>query len=100
MTKEDSDANSVRLASRPNLTMAEVMGMDDAKEQIRLRLIEPVRNPERAKMYAISVGGGVLLYGPPGTGKTFLAQAVAGELDLPFYMITAADIFGKFVGES
>ena len=100
LAKEDSGANSVRLASRPSLTMAEVMGMDDAKEQIRLRLIEPVRDPERAKMYAISVGGGVLLYGPPGTGKTMLARAVAGELNLPFYMITAADVFSRYAGGS
>ncbi|MBQ3122265.1 MAG: AAA family ATPase, partial [Bacteroidaceae bacterium] len=40
------------------------------------------------------------LYGPPGTGKTFLARAVAGELNLPFYMITSADVFGRYVGDS
>ena len=80
--------------------LSDVIGMDDAKEQIRLRLIEPVRNPGRAKKYGLSVGGGVLLYGPPGTGKTMLARAVAGELNLPFFMITAADVFGKYVGDS
>jgi len=41
-----------------------------------------------------------MLYGPPGTGKTFLAKAVAGELSLPFFAITGADIFGKHIGES
>jgi len=60
--------------------------------------LEKVRS--QAKKYGLKTGGGVLLYGPPGTGKTFLARAVAGELNLPFYMITAADIFGKYVGES
>ena len=74
--------------------------MDEVKKQIRLRLIEPVKNPELAEKYGLKTGGGVLLYGPPGTGKTFIARAVAGELDLPFYMITAADVFGKYVGES
>ena len=93
-------AGAVRLENRPDITMSDVVGMDAAKEQIRLRLIEPVRNPARAKMYAISVGGGVLLYGPPGTGKTMLARAVAGELKLPFYMITAADVFSKYAGAS
>ena len=87
-----SDAKDTRLS--------DVIGMDDAKMQIRLRLIEPVRNPGRAKKYGLAVGGGVLLYGPPGTGKTMLARAVAGELNLPFFMITAADVFGKYVGES
>ena len=97
---DDGGSNALRLASRPDLTLSDVVGMDDAKEQIRLRLIEPVRNPERARMYAISVGGGVLLYGPPGTGKTMLARAVAGELNLPFYLITAADVFSRYAGAS
>ena len=80
--------------------LEDVVGMDDAKEQIRLRLIEPARNPREARKYGLSIGGGVMLYGPPGTGKTMLARAVAGELGLPFFMITAADVFGKYVGDS
>ena len=95
-TKQESNT----LSERPNLKLADVAGMEVAKEQIRLRLIEPVKNPVQAKKYGLKAGGGVLLYGPPGTGKTFLARAVAGELNLPFYMITAADVFSKYVGES
>jgi len=93
-------AAQVKLATRPNVRLADVMGMEAAKEQIRLRLIEPVRNAAQARLYGLKVGGGVLLYGPPGTGKTLLARAVAGELGVPFYMVTAADVFGKYVGES
>ena len=89
-----------KLEERPTTKLADVAGMEEVKKQIRLRLIEPVKNPELAKKYGLKTGGGVLLYGPPGTGKTFIARAVAGELDLPFYMITAADVFGKYVGES
>lgn len=96
----DSKPSSARRVSHTDVKMSNVMGMDKAKEQIRLRLIEPVRNPDRARRYGLKVGGGVLLYGPPGTGKTMLARAVAGELNLPFYMITSADVFGKYVGES
>lgn len=90
----------IRVQTRPTTRLADVVGMDEAKEQIRLRMLEPVRNPWKARKYGLSVGGGVLLYGPPGTGKTMLARAVAGELSLPFFMITAADVFGKYVGES
>lgn len=93
-------ASDQQLAIRPETKLSDVAGMAEVKEQIRLRLIEPVLHPGQAKKYGLKVGGGVLLYGPPGTGKTFLARAVAGELNLPFYMITAADIFGKYVGES
>lgn len=106
-TSEDSDAGAdqdatrrIRVEKRPSVKFSDVIGMDDAKEQIRLRLVEPLRNPQKAKMYGLSVGGGVLLYGPPGTGKTMLARALAGELNLPFFMITSSDVFGKYVGES
>ena len=85
---------------RPKTTFADVAGMEEAKRQIRLRLIDPIKDRVRAQRYGIKPGGGILLYGPPGTGKTLLAKAVAGELDLPFFSITAADIFGKLVGDS
>ena len=97
---EGAQGSSLRVNARSNVRLSDVMGMDDAKEQLRLRLIEPVRNPSGARKYGLKVGGGVLLYGPPGTGKTMLARAVAGELNVPFYMITSADVFGKYVGES
>ncbi|MBO5791419.1 MAG: ATP-binding protein, partial [Lentisphaeria bacterium] len=92
------DAGTIK--ERPSVRLADVAGMEEVKKQIRLRMIEPVRNPERAQKHGLKVGGGIMLYGPPGTGKTFIARAIAGELDLPFYVITPADIFGKYIGES
>lgn len=91
---------SVREVTPPSVRMADVAGMEEVKRQIRLRLIDPVKDAARARKYGIKVGGGMLLYGPPGTGKTFIAKAVAGELGLPFFAITAADVFGRYVGES
>ena len=85
---------------RPDVRLDDVAGMQKVKDQIRLRLIEPLKRADAAKKHGLKVGGGILLYGPPGTGKTFIAKAVAGELDLPFYAITSADVFGKYVGES
>ena len=98
---EEAPAESkVQAMERPSVRLDDVAGMEDVKEQIRLRMIEPLKRPEEAKKHGIRVGGGILLYGPPGTGKTFIAKAVAGELNLPFYAITSADVFGKYVGES
>lgn len=42
----------------------------------------------------------LLLFGPPGTGKTLLASATAGELDVPFLSVSAADLLSKWVGET
>lgn len=100
-TAADGETKDVGLLmERPDIRLSDVAGMDEVKEQIRLRLIEPLKNGEEARRHGLKVGGGLLMYGPPGTGKTFLAKAVAGELQLPFYVITAADILSKFVGES
>lgn len=40
------------------------------------------------------------MYGPPGTGKTFIARAVAGELDAAFFAVDASQIKDKYVGET
>ena len=36
--------------------------------------------------------------GPPGTGKTLLAQAVAGEAQVPFFAISGSEFVQMFVG--
>lgn len=82
------------------ITLADVGGLEQVKERLRLAFLEPMRNPEIAKAYGKSLRGGLLLYGPPGTGKTFLARAIAGELDARFLSITIADVLDGIMGES
>lgn len=41
---------------------------------------------------------GALLSGPPGTGKTFVAKALSGEAEVPFYYASGSDFNDKFVG--
>ena len=83
-----------------DITFDDVVGLEEAKREIRLRLILPYKYPEKAKHYGIRKGGGLLLYGTPGTGKTMLARATANELKLPFYSIRPSDIVSFKVGES
>jgi transitional endoplasmic reticulum ATPase len=88
------------LAEKPKLRFDDIAGLDDVKEQIRIKMILPFTHPEKAKRYKVKTGGGILLYGPPGTGKTMIAKAVAGELDATFFAIAPAEILNKWVGES
>ncbi|MCC7525233.1 MAG: ATP-binding protein [Chitinophagaceae bacterium] len=42
----------------------------------------------------------LLLTGAPGTGKTMTAQAIAGELGIPVFIIRLDGILSRFMGES
>lgn len=75
-------------AERVNVTLADLDGMEVAKERLEAAVLAPMRNPELRRLYRKSRSGGVLLYGPPGCGKTFLARATAGELDARFLAVT------------
>jgi len=85
---------------KPSLRFDDVAGLDDVKENIRLKMLYPFEHPELAKKFGIRAGGGVLLYGPPGTGKTMLAKATAGEIEATFFRISPADVMSKWVGEA
>ena len=88
------------VVERPKLRFGDIAGLEDVKEQIRVKMIYPFTHPEQAKKYRIRTGGGILLYGPPGTGKTMIAKAVAGELEATFFAIAPSEILNKWVGES
>ncbi len=96
--QEDSKGELGRMMELPKEKLSDVAGMEAAKADVRLSVIEPINNPEKAKKYGLKKGGALLLYGLPGTGKTFFAKAVAGELNLPFYEIKTDEIFTKWSG--
>jgi SpoVK/Ycf46/Vps4 family AAA+-type ATPase len=79
---------------------SDVIGLDEAKQAIQERIIEPGKHPEIYKKYGYKAGGGILLYGLPGTGKTMFAQAVANELDGKFFSVKASDLKAKWYGET
>lgn len=101
-TEKDDSAEKTPLGKPLNsgVTFADIAGLEDVKETLRMRMIYPLKNPEALKKYGLKMGGGMLLYGPPGTGKTLVAKAVAGELGLPFYVITPSKILSQFYGQS
>ena len=82
------------------ITLADVKGLDDAKQAVMDALVSPVHHPDIYKTLKIKNGKGLLLYGPPGTGKTMFARAVAGELGLPFLYRKMSEMKDKYVGES
>lgn len=95
----EKKANEAKVNST-GVTLADVKGLDGAKQAVLDALVNPVRHPDIYKTLKIKNGKGLLLYGPPGTGKTMFARAVAGELGLPFLYRKMSEMKDKYVGES
>jgi ATP-dependent 26S proteasome regulatory subunit len=85
---------------RPDITLADVAGMEKVKERLTLSFLAPMKQPELRRLYGKKLRGGLLLYGPPGCGKTYIARAVAGEMNARFFSIGIADVLSKWLGES
>ena len=86
--------------ARPELTLADVAGMEEVKQRLRLSFLEPMRNEELRRAFGHTLRSSLLLWGPPGCGKTFLAKSLAGELGLYFIHVGIADILDMWLGNS
>jgi transitional endoplasmic reticulum ATPase len=82
----------------PAITFSQVGGMEAVKEEIRVKAIYPIAQPELFESYGKRVGGGVLMYGPPGCGKTYLARATAGEIEGAFISVGLNDVLNLWTG--
>lgn len=80
--------------------LKDVIGLEEAKDQIIKRLILPFEHREKAEILKIAKGGGVLLFGPSGNGKTSLVIALANEVEAPLFHITPKDIIRSAMGVS
>lgn len=96
----DLPADTTFEIERPQLSFADVGGMERVKEEVRMKIILPLRQPDLFKAYGKKIGGGILLYGPPGCGKTYLARATAGEVQAAFLAIGISDILDMWIGQS
>ncbi|BAZ38270.1 cell division control protein CDC48 homolog [Calothrix sp. NIES-4101] len=88
------------ILERPEISFQDVGGMDAVKDEIRLKIIYPLNQPELYKAYGKTIGGGILLYGPPGCGKTYLARATAGEINSSFISVGINDVLDMWLGNS
>ncbi len=79
------------------ITFEDVAGVDEAKDELT-EIVDFLKKPERYTDIGARIPKGVLLVGPPGTGKTLLSKAVAGEAEVPFFIISGSEFVELFVG--
>lgn len=88
------------VAEKPTVRLADVAGMQEMKEVIERHVILPMKHADVYAEYKLRPGSGVLMYGPPGTGKTFMASAIAGEVDAAFIPVEMKKVLSKWFGET
>lgn len=83
-------------ARRPSKSFDDVLGMGKLKAELLsiAKEICPAPTEKAGHM------NGILLHGEPGTGKTMMAEALAGQLGLPYLPITVGDIASRWINET
>ncbi len=97
----------------PDITYADVGGLDAQIEAITDAVELPYLHRELFSTYRLPAPKGILLYGPPGCGKTLIAKAVpnslarkvaeaSGNKDIRSYFlnIKGPELLNKYVGET
>lgn len=86
--------------STPNIDLSSLGGVESVTTQLLEIIGLPILHPEIYSSTGVEPPRGVLLYGPPGCGKTTIANALAGELKVPFINISAPSVVSGMSGES
>jgi proteasome-associated ATPase len=97
----------------PDITYADVGGLDSQIEQIQDAVELPFLHQDLFTEFQLPAPKGILLYGPPGCGKTLIAKAVANSLAKKvaersgdstshsyFLNIKGPELLNKYVGET
>ena len=109
------ESEELVLEEVPDITYADVGGLDVQIEAITDAVELPYMYRELFAEYSLPAPKGILLYGPPGCGKTLIAKAVANSLAKKvaartaeqeregksfFLNIKGPELLNKYVGET
>jgi len=95
----DSSIAILGEGEKPDVSYADVGGLDMQKQEIREAVELPLTQGDLYNQIGIDPPRGVLLYGPPGTGKTMLVKAVANSSTASFIRVNGSEFVQKYLGE-
>ncbi len=82
------------------ITLADVGGCGAIVRRLRELVELPLLRPAFYRRLGVRPPKGVLLHGPPGTGKTLICKALANELGVTAYRMSATELVGSVQGET
>ena len=82
------------------ITLADVGGCGAMIRRLRELVELPLLRPAFYRRLGVRPPKGVLLHGPPGTGKTLICKALANELGVTAYRMSATELVGSVQGET
>ncbi len=92
------------LVTAPEQGFDDIVGNDDALDQLRDAIQAPVKHKAVYEAYGMRMPKGALLSGPPGCGKTMFARAAASEMrrlygdKVEFLSISGAELQSPYIG--
>merc|ERR1712003_618919 len=100
MAQSNPSALRETVVEVPNVTWADIGGLEKVKNELQELVQYPVEHPEKFLKFGMQPSKGVLFYGPPGCGKTLLAKAIANECQANFISIKGPELLTMWFGES
>lgn len=97
MTRMQKVESESSLSSKKGNGFADVAGMSQIKEMMKKKIINILKDPERAEKFKIQIPNGMLLYGPPGCGKSFIAEKFAEEAGYNYMFVKSSDLASIYV---
>lgn len=97
MTKMQEVEKTKKITPKEGNGFADVAGMEELKNLMKKKIINVLRDKERAEKFKIAIPNGMLLYGPPGCGKSFIAEKFAEEAGYNYVFVKSSDLASIYV---
>ena len=93
------DLDSLLDLREPGIRLADVVLSDPVKGYLEAVVLQQQRR-DWLREHGKTPSRRMLFAGPPGSGKTMTAEALAGELRLPLFVIRLESLITRFMGET
>lgn len=87
------------LVYRPHIKTKDMILTQYVEESIR-RILSEQQKFDQLLQHNLEPRRKLMLVGPPGCGKTMTAKAIAGDLEIPLFIIRLDGLISRYMGES